>query len=100
MPRAIWSGAISFGLVNVPVKLFTAVAPKEVHFHMLHDEDGGRIQQKRVCSVDGEEVPYEHVAKGYELSRGRYVMIAKEEIAALDPEANRTIEIEDFVDLA
>ena len=68
MPRAIWSGSISFGLVNVPVKLVTATSPKDVRFHQLHDADGGRINQKRVCSLDGEEVDYSEIVKGYELS--------------------------------
>lgn len=100
MPRPLWSGAISFGLVNIPVKLFSAVSPKEVHFHMLHDKDGSRIKQKRVCAKDGAEVPYEHIIKGYEVSPGRYVTITKEELDALDPKGNRTIEIQDFVELA
>jgi DNA end-binding protein Ku len=99
MARAIWSGSIAFGLVSVPVKLFTAVAHKEVRFHLLHDRDGGRIREKRVCAADGREVPYEHVVKGYEVARGRYVRIAPEELAALDPKATRTIDIEDFVSL-
>lgn len=100
MARSLWSGAISFGLVNVPVKLFSAVSQKEVRFHMLHEKDGGRIQQKRVCSVDGEEVPWEEIAKGHEVRRGQYVMLAREELEALDPESSRAIEIEDFVDLS
>ena len=100
MARAIWSGAISFGLVNVPVKLMTAVRPKEVHFRMLHDADGGRIEFKRICAEDGKEVPYAHIAKGYEFSKGRYVMVTQKELEALDPEATRTIDIEDFVELA
>ena len=100
MPRAIWSGSVSFGLVNVPVKLMTATSPKDVRFHQLHDEDGGRINQKRVCSVDGEEVEYQHIVKGYDLGGGRYVVIDPEELAAIDVEANRTIDIEEFVDLA
>jgi len=99
MPRAIWSGAISFGLVNVPIKLFTATSPKDVRFHQLHDKDGARIQQKRVCSKDGEEVPMEHIVKGYEVSRDKYVLITPEELDALDPKASRTIDILDFVDL-
>ena len=99
MPRPIWSGSISFGLVNVPVKLFTAVRKKTVRFHQLHAEDGARIQQKRVCSVDGEEVAFEDLAKGYELYPGQYVMIEPEELDALDPEATQTIDIEDFVEL-
>ena len=99
MPRAIWSGSVSFGLVNVPVKLVTATSSKEVRFHQLHDDDNGRIQQKRVCSVDGEEVDYAHIVKGYDLGGGNYVRIDPEELASLDPEADRTIEIEEFVDL-
>ena len=99
MPRAIWSGAISFGLVNVPIKLFTATSQKDVRFHQLHDKDGARIQQKRVCSKDGEEVPLEHIVKGYEVSRDKYVLITPEELEALDPKASRTIDIQDFVDL-
>jgi DNA end-binding protein Ku len=99
VPRPIWSGSISFGLVNVPVKLFTAVRKKTVRFHQLHAEDGGRIQQKRVCSLDGEEVAYEDLAKGYELYPGQYVMIEPEELDSLDPEATQTIDIEDFVEL-
>lgn len=99
MPRSIWSGAISFGLVNVPVKLFTAVRKKDVRFHQLHEKDGGRVRQKRVCSIDGEEVPYEEIAKGYELGEGKYVMIDPDELDTLDPEATHTIDITDFVEL-
>ncbi len=100
MARSIWSGSISFGLVNVPVKLYTAVSRKTVHFHQLHDADGGRIQQKRFCSADGEEVPYEHIVKGYEVAPDRYVVVDPAELEALDPKRSRTIEIERFVDLA
>jgi DNA end-binding protein Ku len=100
MPRAIWSGSVSFGLVNVPVKLVTATSSKDVRFHQLHDADGGRISQKRVCSLDGEEVDYQHIVKGYDLGGGQYVIVEPEELAALDPEASRTIDIEGFVDLA
>jgi DNA end-binding protein Ku len=99
MPRSIWRGAISFGLVNVPVKLYSAVSKKTVRFNQLHEADGARIQQKRVCSKDGEEVPYEEIVKGFEISPDRYVMITPEELDALDPKKTRTIDIEDFVDL-
>jgi DNA end-binding protein Ku len=99
MPRAIWSGSISFGLVSVPVKLYSAVARKTVRFHQLHATDGVRIQQKRVCPADGEEVPYEEIVKGYEIAPDRYVVIEPEELEALDPKRTRTIEIEDFVGL-
>jgi DNA end-binding protein Ku len=100
MPRAIWSGAISFGLVNVPVKLYSAVNRKTVRFHQLHEETGVRIQQRRVDPSTGEEIPYENVVKGYELSPDRYVVITPEELEALDPEKTRTIDITEFVDLA
>ena len=99
MPRSIWSGAISFGLVNVPVKLYSAVSRKSVRFHQLHDKDGVRIQQKRVCPADGEEVAYENIVKGYEISPERYVLIETEELEALDPKKTRSIDIQEFVDL-
>jgi DNA end-binding protein Ku len=99
MPRPIWSGAISFGLVNVPVKLYSAVSRKTVRFHQLHDETGVRIQQRRVDPSTGEEVPYENVVKGYEVSPERYVVVTPEELESLDPEKSRTIDILDFVDL-
>lgn len=98
MPRSMWTGAISFGLVNVPVKLFPATSHKEVHFHMLHKKDGSRIKQQRVCAQEGTEVPWEEISKGYEVSPGRYVMLDKEEISALNPKADKSITIEDFVD--
>ncbi len=99
MARAIWSGSISFGLVNIPVKLFSAVSHKEVRFHMLHDADGARINLKRFCSAENVEVPYEHVVKGYEVSRGRYVKVTAEELEAADPKGAHSIEIQDFVEI-
>jgi DNA end-binding protein Ku len=99
MPRSIWSGAISFGLVNVPIKLFSAVNRKTVRFNQLNKDTGNRIQQKRVDPETGEEVTYEQIVKGYELTKDRYVVITPEELDALDPEKTRTIDIEDFVDL-
>ena len=98
MPRAIWSGAISFGLVNVPVKLYSAVSRKSVRFHQLNGETQSRIQQKRVDATTGEEVPYESIVKGYEISPDRYVVIEPDELESLDPERTRTIDILDFVD--
>ena len=100
MARSMWRGAISFGLVNVPVKLYSAVSKKTVRFNQLHDADGARIQQKRVCSKDGEEVPYESIVKGFEIGPDRYVVITPDELEALDPSKTRSIDIEDFVDLA
>src|ERR671917_95991 len=99
MPRSIWSGAISFGLVNVPVKLYSAVSKKTVRFNQLNKDTGHRIQQKRVDPETGEEVTYDQIVKGYELTKDRYVVITPEELDALDPERTRTIDIEDFVDL-
>ena len=97
MARALWSGAISFALVNVPVRLYSAVSHREIHFHMLHRGDGGRIQLKRFGSVDGKEVPHEDIVKGFEISKGRYVPIDPAELEKLDPKATHTIDIEDFV---
>jgi DNA end-binding protein Ku len=99
MPRSIWTGAISFGLVNVPVKLYSAVSKKTVRFHQLHDKDGVRIQQKRVCPADGEEVPYESIVKGYEITPDQYVIVEPGELEAIEPRKTKTIDIEDFVDL-
>ena len=96
----MWSGAISFGLVNVPVKLYSAVSRKTVRFHQLNGKTGTRIAQKRVDSSTGDEVAFEDIVKGYELTKERYVVITPDELEALDPERSRTIDIEDFVDLA
>jgi DNA end-binding protein Ku len=96
----MWSGAISFGLVNVPIKLYSAVSKKTVRFHQINGETGNRIAQKRTDAVTGEEVAYENLVKGYELTRDQYVIIDPDELDALDPEKSRTIDIEDFVDLA
>jgi DNA end-binding protein Ku len=98
MPRSMWSGSISFGLLNVPVKVATAVSKKQVRFHLLHDDDGVRLESKRVCPQDGQEVPWEHVDKGYEVSKGEYVVFTKEELESLEAESNHAIELEDFVD--
>jgi DNA end-binding protein Ku len=100
MARSIWTGAISFGLVTVPVKLYSAVARKTVRFHQLNGPTGVRIQQKRVDPTTGEEVPYEDIVKGFEIGPDRYVIIEPGELEALDPKKTKTIEIEDFVDLA
>lgn len=99
MPRAIWSGAISFGLVNIPVKLYSAISKKTVQFNQLDARTQSRVKQKRVSSETGEEVPWEQVVKGYELPGGSYVVISDEELAALDPKALKTIDIDEFVDL-
>jgi DNA end-binding protein Ku len=99
MPRAIWSGSISFGLVNIPVKLYSAVSRKTVHFNQLDARTNARVKQKRVSADDGTEVPYDQIVKGYELAGGNYVVVTDDDLAALDPVAVRTIDIDEFVDL-
>jgi len=99
MARSIWTGAISFGLVTVPVKMYSAVSRRTVRFHQLNKETGSRIAQKRVDASTGEEVPYEDIVKGYELSADRYVIVEPDELESLDPAKTRTIDILDFVSL-
>lgn len=95
----MWMGTLNFGLVSMPVRLYTATTSRSVHFHQLHAADHARIQQRRICSADGEEVPYEEVVRGYELAPERYVVVEDDELAAIAPEATRAIEIQDFVQL-
>jgi DNA end-binding protein Ku len=95
--RAIWKGAVSFGLVNVPVRLYTATQENDVRFHQVHRSDGGRIRQRRICSVDGEEVPYDEIAKGYETADGRMVILTDEDLAELPAATGREIEVHEFV---
>jgi DNA end-binding protein Ku len=100
MARSIWTGAISFGLVTVPVKLYSAVNRKTVRFHQLSGKTGVRISQRRVDPSTGDEVPYEDIVKGFELTPDRYVVVEPGEIETLQPKKTKTIEIEDFVELA
>jgi DNA end-binding protein Ku len=100
MPRAIWTGAISFGMVTVPVKLYSAVNRKTVRFHQLSSKSGVRVSQKRIDPQSGEEVPYESIVKGYEIAPERYVVIEPGELETLQPKKTKTIEIEDFVELS
>jgi DNA end-binding protein Ku len=100
MPRSIWTGAISFGLVTVPVKLYSAVNRKTVRFNQLNAKTGSRINQKRVDATTGDEVNYEDLVKGYEIASDRYVVIEPAELDAVQPKKTKTIDIEDFVDLA
>lgn len=96
--RAIWKGAVSFGLVNVPVKLYAATESHDVSFRQVHREDGGRIKYQRVCSIDGEEVPYSEIAKGYETEDGEMVILDEDDLASLPTAANsREIAVEKFV---
>jgi DNA end-binding protein Ku len=100
MAHAIWNGSINFGLVTIPVRLFTAVRENELHFNMLHDKDKGRINFQRVCSIDGKKVEWKDIVKGYEIDKDRYVIVTDEEIAAVRLESTRTIDIERFVGVA
>lgn len=94
--RAIWKGAVTFGLVNVPVKLYSATEDHDVPLHQVHDSDGGRIRYRRVCELDGEEVPYQHIDRAYDDGE-RTVVLTKDDFAALPAEANREIEVVEFV---
>jgi DNA end-binding protein Ku len=99
LARAIWSGSISFGLLNVPVKLYSAVSKQTIRFRELREGDGSRVRHKRVAETDGKEVPYEEIAKGYEFAPDQYVVLGRDELAELDPKKTKAIEIQDFVDL-
>jgi DNA end-binding protein Ku len=100
MARALWTGSLSFGLVNVPVQLFSAVRDQDLHFRQLHEKDGAPIETRRFCSAEDEEVPFEEVGHGYELDSGKEVVLSDEELAAAAPRKTRTVDIEAFVDLA
>jgi DNA end-binding protein Ku len=98
--RPVWTGAISFGLVTIPVKLFVAVREKTLHFRSLHDQDQMPLKQKMVCSADGKEVHREHIVKGYEVEKDHFVVIRQEELDAVAPKSTKAIEIQDFVELS
>ncbi len=99
MARAIWTGSISFGLLNVPVRLYSAVSRKSVSFRELRASDSSRIRHRRVAEIDGEEVPYDEIVKGYEVTPEQYVVLTRDELEELDPQKTKAIEIQDFVDL-
>jgi DNA end-binding protein Ku len=99
MPRTMWKGAISFGLVSIPIRMYPATEEKSIRFNQLHDEDFGRIKYQRVCSVDGEEVTFEHIVKGYEYEKGKYVVMTDEDFEAVPIESSRAIDIVHFVDI-
>src|SRR5215217_4281584 len=100
MPRTLWNGSLSFGLVNVPVSLTSAARDLDLHFRQLHEKDGAPIEQRRFCSKDDVEVDWEEVARGYELDDGKQVVLTDLELASVQPRKTRTVEIEAFVDLA
>ncbi len=99
MARAIWRGSISFGLVTIPVRLFSAVSRKTVQFNQIDSRTGARVKQLRVSAVDGSEVPYDQIVKGYEVAPDMYLTVSDDDLAALDPEQSRVIDVLEFVDL-
>lgn len=99
-PRTMWKGAISFGLVTIPVRVFPSTEEKSLKFNQLHDADGGRIKMKRTCSKCGEEVPFEHIVKGYEVEKDQYVLLNDEDFDQIPVESSRNIDIVQFVELA
>ena len=99
-PRSIWNGTITFGLVNVPVKLYSATESKTVHFHEVHARDGAKIEHRRICPKEDKEVPYDDVVRGFEVSEGKYVVLEKDEIKAASGDRGKVVHIEIFVDAA
>src|SRR5687767_9287047 len=97
--RSIWKGAITFGLITIPVGLYTAVEEKDFRFNQLHEKDNGRIKYKRTCSVCGEEVPYDEIVKGYEFEKGNYVVFTEEEMDAIPADSIKAIDVVSFVPL-
>jgi DNA end-binding protein Ku len=99
MAHAIWSGSINFGLVTIPVKLFTAVKTDELSFNLLHAKDEGRIKYERICSIEDKPVPWDEIVKGYEYEKGQYVILTDEDFKRVNPEATQSVDILEFVEL-
>lgn len=99
MPKSIWNGTITFGMVSVPVKLYSATESKTVHFHEVHAQDGARIEHRRICPKEDKEVPYKDVVKGYEVSSGKYVVLEKDEVKAAAGDRGKVIHLDEFVPL-
>jgi DNA end-binding protein Ku len=99
MPRSLWGGSLSFGLVNVPIRLVSAARDLDFHFHQLHEKDKARIEQRRYCKEEGIEVGWEEIAHRYELDSGKQVIVTDEELGSVEPRKTRTIDIEAFVNL-
>ena len=97
-PRSIWNGTITFGMVNVPIKLYTATQSKTVHFNLVHLRDGSRIENRRMCSKEEKVVPYEQIVKGYEVSEGKFVVLEKDEIKAAAGDRGKVVHLKEFVD--
>jgi len=96
-PRSIWNGTVTFGLVNVPIKLYSATESKTVHFHEVHVRDGAQIENRRYCSREDKEVDYDDVVKGYEVSEGTYVVLEKDEIKAAAGDRGKVVHLSEFV---
>jgi DNA end-binding protein Ku len=97
--RSIWNGTITFGMVNVPIKLYTATESKSVHFHLVHARDGSRVENRRICSKEDKEVPFKQVVKGYEVSESKYVVLEDDEIKAAAGDRGKVIHLDEFVDV-
>jgi DNA end-binding protein Ku len=97
MPKSIWNGTVTFGMVNVPVKLYSATESKTVHFNEVHVKDGAKIEHRRICPKEDREVPYKDIVKGYEVSSGKYVVLEKDEVKAASGNRGKVIELEEFV---
>jgi DNA end-binding protein Ku len=97
MPKSIWNGTITFGMVNVPVKLYSATESKSIHFHEVHAKDGARIEHRRICPKEDKEVPYKQIVKGYEVSDGKFVVLEKDEIKAAAGDRGKVIHLREFV---
>jgi DNA end-binding protein Ku len=97
VPRAIWTGAISFGLVNVPVRMYSAIDEQDLHFELIHEPDGGHIGYQKYCKLENEVVPGDEIVKGYEVEKGEYVYLTDEDFAAAEVEGYKTVDIRDFV---
>jgi DNA end-binding protein Ku len=95
--RATWTGSISFGLINVPVRLYPATRSRDVRFNQLHEPDGSRIRQRRICELEDKEVPANEIVKGFEVSKGTYITLTEEELDAMKPESSHSVELEEFV---
>jgi DNA end-binding protein Ku len=98
MPRSIWNGTITFGMVNVPIKLYSATESKTVHFHEVHLADGAKLEHRRICPKEEKEVPYEEVVKGYEVDDGKYVVLEKDEVKAAAGDRGKVIHLREFVE--
>src|SRR5579884_2838828 len=97
MPKSIWNGTVTFGMVHIPVKLYSATESKTVHFKEVHLKDGAAIEHRRICPKEEREVPYKEIVKGYEASSGKYVVLEKDEVKAASGNRGKVIELEDFV---